>query len=162
MDAAETLFKAVRVPGQVVVYHEVGALEVDTLPGGVCRDEDLHVGVMLERLLDLQSLFAPYATVDHNHRFRATDDGLDSLLEVVQGVLVLGKDNQLLLVGWYRLPILALTVWGFSFVGSLRESCGSEDLGEQVGEFLPLAVLAAATDRLSEAFEPLERADFGS
>ena len=35
MDAAEALFQAVGVPGQVVVDHEVGALEVDALAGGV-------------------------------------------------------------------------------------------------------------------------------
>ena len=35
VDAAEALLQAVRVPGQVVVDHQVGALQVDAFAGGV-------------------------------------------------------------------------------------------------------------------------------
>ena len=38
VDAAEPLLEAVGVPGQVVVDHQVGALEVDALAGGVGGD----------------------------------------------------------------------------------------------------------------------------
>ena len=41
VDAAEALLEPVRVPGQVVVDHQVGALEVDALAGGVGGDQDL-------------------------------------------------------------------------------------------------------------------------
>ena len=41
VDAAEALLDAVRVPGQVVVDHQVGALEVDALARRVGGDQDL-------------------------------------------------------------------------------------------------------------------------
>ena len=40
VDATEALLDAVGVPGQVVVDHQVGALQVETLAGGVGRDQD--------------------------------------------------------------------------------------------------------------------------
>ena len=48
VDAPEALLDAVGVPGQVVVDHQVGALEVDALAGGVRRDEDLNGLVLRE------------------------------------------------------------------------------------------------------------------
>ena len=69
VDAAEALLEAVGIPRQVVVHHQVGALEVDALARGVRGQQHLHLGVVLERLLRLQPLLAPHAAVDH-------DDGL--------------------------------------------------------------------------------------
>ena len=43
VDAAEPLLEAVGVPGQVVVDHQMGALEVDAFAGGVGGDEDLRL-----------------------------------------------------------------------------------------------------------------------
>ena len=51
VDAAEAQFEAVRVPRQVVVHHEVRALQVDAFARGVGCQEDLHLRVMAERLL---------------------------------------------------------------------------------------------------------------
>ena len=55
VDAAEPLLEAVRVPRQVVVDHQVGALEVDALARGVGGEQHLHVGIVLERLLRLHA-----------------------------------------------------------------------------------------------------------
>ena len=104
------MLEPVGVPGQVVVHHEVRALEVDALPRRIGRDQDLHFGVVLEGLLDLQALFAPDAAVDHRHSFRATKDRLNPALEVVERVLVLGEDDQLLLGGWCWLRCRIFTV----------------------------------------------------
>ena len=73
VDAAEALLEAVRVPGQVVVDHQVGALEVDALAGGVGGEQHLHLGVVPERLLRLQPLLAAHAAVDHDDRLRAAE-----------------------------------------------------------------------------------------
>jgi hypothetical protein len=51
MDAAEALLQAVRIPRQVVVHHEMGALEIYSLASSVGREEHLHLGVVPERLL---------------------------------------------------------------------------------------------------------------
>ena len=67
VDAAEALLEAVRVPRQVVVDHQVGALQVDALAGGVGGQQHLHLGVVPERLLRLQPLLAAHAAVDDDH-----------------------------------------------------------------------------------------------
>ena len=56
VDPPEALFDAVGVPGKVVVDHQVGALEVDPLAGGVGGDENDDILVVDERLLYLPSL----------------------------------------------------------------------------------------------------------
>ena len=72
MDAAEPLLDAVGVPGQVVVDHQVGALEVDPLPRGVGREQDLDLRVVQERRLRLCALFPAHAAVDQHDGFVAS------------------------------------------------------------------------------------------
>ena len=96
VDAAEPLLEAVGVPGQVVVDHQVGALEVDALARGVGGEQHLHVRVVPERLLRLQPLLAAHAAVDHDHGLLAAEQGRDAACEVVQRVAVLGEDDELL------------------------------------------------------------------
>ena len=96
VDAAEPLLEAVGVPRQVVVDHQVRALEVDALAGGVGGEQHLHLGVVLERLLRLQPLLAPHAAVDHDDGLCAAEQRRDAVLEVVQRVAVLGEDDELL------------------------------------------------------------------
>ena len=67
VDAAEALLDAVGVPRQVVVHHQVGALQVDALAGRVGGQQHLHLGVVLEGLLRLHALLAAHAAVDHDH-----------------------------------------------------------------------------------------------
>ncbi len=100
VDAAEALLDAVRVPRQVVVDHQVRALEVDALAGGVRGEQHLHLRVVPERLLRLQPLLAAHAAVDDDHGLWPAEQRGDALLEVVQRVAVLGEDDQLL--AWRR------------------------------------------------------------
>ena len=67
----------VRVPGQVVVDHQVGALEVDALAGGVGGDQDLDVLVLRERLLRLAPLLAAHAAMDGDDRLGAAEQVAD-------------------------------------------------------------------------------------
>jgi hypothetical protein len=73
VDAAEALLEAVGVPRQVVVHHQVRALEVDALACGVRGEQHLDLRVVLERLLRLQALLAAHAAVDHDHGFLAPE-----------------------------------------------------------------------------------------
>ncbi len=58
MDAPETLFEPVRIPRQVVIDHEVRALQVDPFARGIGRKQDLHALVLGERFLRLAPLVA--------------------------------------------------------------------------------------------------------
>ena len=100
MDAAEALLQAVRIPRQVVVHHQVRALEIDAFAGGVGGQQHLHLGVVPERLLRLHPLFAAHAAVDHDDRLFAAEQGRDAAFQVIQRVAVLGEDDELLV--WRR------------------------------------------------------------
>ena len=97
VDAAEALFEAVGVPGQVVVDHEVGALEVDALAGGVGREQHAHLRVVAEGLLRGAALLAAQSAVDGYDSRLAPEAGGDALVQIVERVAVLGEDDQLLL-----------------------------------------------------------------
>ena len=50
VDPAKALFDAVGVPGQVVIHHKVGTLEVDPFSGGIGSEQYLDAGVVPEGL----------------------------------------------------------------------------------------------------------------
>jgi hypothetical protein len=95
VDTAEALLQPVGVPGQVVVDHQVGALEVDTLASGVGGHQDLDRLVLREALLRLPPFVAPDATMDRDDGVRPADQSADPVDEVVQGIAVFGEDHQL-------------------------------------------------------------------
>src|SRR5690606_8808620 len=161
VDAAEALLQPVRVPGEVVVDHQVRALEVDPLAGGVGREEDLDLRVVSERLLGLEPIFAPHPAMDHDDRLLPAEEGGDPLVEVVQRVPVLGEDHQLLPRRWLGRGDSGAPVRRPRLGDAVRDRDGGEDLTEEGGEFAPLLVLAATPDLLRERLEPLQDLDLG-
>ena len=77
VDAAEALLDPVRVPRQVVVDHQVRALQVQALAGGVGGDQDLDVAVLGELLGDLAALVTAHAAVDRHDRVGSAEQGAD-------------------------------------------------------------------------------------
>ena len=94
VDAAKTLFDAVRVPGQVVVDHQVGVLQVDAFAGRIRSNQDEHGGVVAEFFLYFAAFVAVGAARDGAHAFRTAEQVGDACGEVVQGVFVFGKDDE--------------------------------------------------------------------
>ena len=72
MDSPETLFDAIWVPGQVVVDHEVGPLQVDAFAGSVGGDQDLYSRVLTEGVLYAFAVLASYSSVDRHNRVGAS------------------------------------------------------------------------------------------
>ena len=106
VDATEALLKAVRVPRQVVVHHQVRPLQIDALARRIGGQQHPHHGVVLERFLCLQPRVAAHAAVDEDHRLVVAQERDDAVLQVVQRVPVLGKEDQLLAAcrdGWRQL-----------------------------------------------------------
>ena len=90
VDAAHALLEPVRVPRDVVVDHQVAELEVDALAGRLGGDHDLRLLAEVALLLD--PLAQLHSAVDHCD-LEVRREVLD---EVVEGVLVLGEDEELL------------------------------------------------------------------
>ena len=60
----KALFQTVRVPGQVVVHHQVRALQVDAFARGVGGEQHLDLRVVAERFLGLEPILATHAAVN--------------------------------------------------------------------------------------------------
>jgi len=96
VDATEALLQAVGVPWQVVVDHQVGALQVDALARCVGSEQPLHLRVVPARLLGLQALLTAQAAVDKDHRVLAPEQRAHAGVEIAQRVAVLGENDELL------------------------------------------------------------------
>ena len=79
VDTTEALLDPVRVPGQVVVDEQTGALQIDALAGGVGSDEPVHVGLLRERLLGLAAQLALHPAVDPHNRLGAAEQGSNTV-----------------------------------------------------------------------------------
>ena len=99
VDAAEALLDAVRVPGQVVVHHQVGTLQVDALPGRVRGEQHLHLRVVQEGFLGLAAVLAAHAAVNDDDGVGPAQQSPDASFEVGESVPVLGEQDQLLVRG---------------------------------------------------------------
>lgn len=95
MDAPEALFDPIGIPRQVVIHHQVCSLQVESLAGRVGGQKDLAVAVFGEFLGDRAAFFAADTAVDGLDGARPADQGSDPCGEVVQGVAVLGEDDEL-------------------------------------------------------------------
>ena len=80
VNASKSLLKTVGVPRQVVVDHQVGALQVDALGGRIRCQQDLDLGVVPKRLLGLEPLLATHTTVNHHHRLLAAQQRSNAVL----------------------------------------------------------------------------------
>ena len=96
-------------------------LKVDTLAGGISRDQDKDVLILDKRLLNLAALLAGHPAMDHHNRLSVTEQSPELSDKVVQGVAVLAEDDQL--------PAVT--------TGIEHLFCALD----QIREFLPLAVL---------------------
>ena len=94
VNAPKALLDAVRVPGQVVVHHQVGHLKVHAFACGIRRDEDHDVRVLAKLLLCSEPVLAPRPAVDLDHRHTA-EQVAHLLHEVVERVAMLGEDEHL-------------------------------------------------------------------
>ena len=164
MDAAKTLFEPVGVPGQVVIDHQVGALEIDALAGGVGGQQHPHTRIVLEGFLNLQALLAADAAVDDDDGVRAAEEAGDAVVQIIERVAVLGEDDQLLMRRGLRRRDRAGAMGCEGFRGAIgpRQARRGEDFAEQAGEFGPLGIGAAAAHGERLGFERLERFDLAA
>jgi hypothetical protein len=68
MDTAEALLEPVRVPGKIVVHHQVGALEIDALPRSVGRQQNLDLGIVPEGFLRIEAFFPAHAAMNDDEQ----------------------------------------------------------------------------------------------
>ena len=95
VDAAKPLLDPVRIPGQVVVDHQVrAALKVDAFAGCIVGDHDADDGIAVEGCDRGASRFAGDAAMDDDDAIRP-DGGRNLLLKVFQGISRFSEDDDL-------------------------------------------------------------------
>jgi hypothetical protein len=142
VDAAEALLEAVGVPRQVVVHHEVGALQVHALARRVGGHEHAGLGVLAEAVLGEAALVAAHGAADGHHRAPAAQKRRDLAHQVVQGVAVLGEHDE-----------LEAAARGVAQQGVVLQDAA---------ELVPLAVGAARAHLGGAVLEAGERLDLGA
>ncbi len=156
VNPAEPLLQSVGIPGQIVVHHQVGALEVDAFAGRIRGEQHLHVRVVAEGFLGLEPVLAAHAAVNPNNRLLTSQQGPDAPVEVTQRIPVLGENDQLLLRRRGRPGNLAGT--GNVHLRDLSgEPTCCEDFTEQAGQLSPFGVRAASPQFKRKTFQILER-----
>ena len=140
VDATEALFQFVGVPGQIVVDHEVGALEVDALAGGVVGDHDEDILVVNEGIDGLAAIFPAHAAMDDDHGLVAAQRIADAVGEIVQRVPGFGKDDE-----------LAPVAFGVFHQGIIEDAF----------ELFPLGIRAGAPQLSGLFLQALEGLDLG-
>ena len=117
MDAPKPLLQAVWIPRQVVVDHQMGALEVDAFAGRIVRHHHHDVRVMHERFDGPAPILPSDTSMDDDHCLGPTEAGPDLSGEVLQCVAGLGEDDELA-------PIAA----GIGHQGVIENACELEPL----------------------------------
>ena len=130
MDSPKALFKTVGVPGQVVVDHQVGALEVDSFTGSVGCQQHLNGWVVFERFLYLETMFPACASVDNDHSILASKKSGDAFFQIVECIAMLGENNQLLVRRRLGRRNWTGTIGHFRF-NQLLPRCGGEYFTKQ-------------------------------
>ena len=80
VDTTEALLQPIRVPGQVVVDHQMGALQVDAFSRSVSRQKYLDLRIVPEGFLHRQASLAAHAAVDDDDRRLAAEQRRDALV----------------------------------------------------------------------------------
>ena len=96
MNAPKSLLDGVRIPGQVVIHHEMRTLEIDAFAGGIGGEQHLHFGIVAEGFLSRHPFLAAHAAMDGDDSLRPAEQSSDAGLQVIQRVTMLGKDDELL------------------------------------------------------------------
>ena len=101
VNAAKPLLDSVGIPWQIVIDHQVRALQVDALARRIGSDEHPHLGILAKRLLSGTPRIPVHAAFDGQNDTLVTEQRRDLLRKILQGVFMLGEDDEL----------LALAIW---------------------------------------------------
>ena len=161
VDAPEALLQAVRIPGQVVVHHQVRPLQVDSFAGGVGGQQDADFRVLDETLLRFAPDFARQAAVDDRDGFRPSDPGADAPFQVFQRRPVFGEQHQFLARRSRRRRDRSGAVRRAGFGGAAVRDPGEDLALEDAAELEPFGVVAAAAHFGGNPLQPAQRFDLG-
>ena len=93
VDASESLFEAIWIPWQVVIDHQVGVLKVYAFTSGIGSDEHANIWIGTKYRLNAAAFVTVGSAVDGDDAFIVAKHSGDLLVEVVEGIAMLGEDD---------------------------------------------------------------------
>ncbi len=72
----------------------MSALQVDPFPGGIGRQQEIDSGVIAEPFFNCPTFFSLQTAINMNDVLITAKKGSDTFAQIVQGVAVLGENNQ--------------------------------------------------------------------
>src|SRR5438128_1850903 len=94
VNAPEPLLKAVGIPRQIVVHHQVGALEIDPFTSGVGGNQHPDFRVGTEKGLKFQPFVTVRAAMNGDNGIVAAKHTRDFFMEIIESVAVFAKNNE--------------------------------------------------------------------
>ena len=135
VNTSEPLLYLVGVPWKVVVNHQMSALKVNTLAGGIIGNENNHLAVLHKPGNNFPPLFPRNATVYNLNTLGFAQPATDFVSQIQQSVFGFGEDDEL--------PPIAFSVCHQFVI-------------EYLVQLQPLAVIARPQNPESLRFKPLE------
>src|SRR5690606_8230496 len=60
VNATKSLFQPIGIPRQIIVSHQMGALQVYAFTGSVSSDQDLYPRILAKKFLNIAALLSPH------------------------------------------------------------------------------------------------------
>src|SRR3989339_50713 len=92
--SAKTLFNPVWVPWQVIVNHQMCALQIYAFTSRVSSGQNINIFIVCELFLSQLSFFSAYAAMDNDNSFILTNKTSDFISKILEGVFMLRKYNE--------------------------------------------------------------------
>src|ERR1039458_189375 len=136
VDAPKSLLKAIRVPRQIVVDHEIRSLEVHALSGRVGCHQYTHLRIGTEKRLQAPALVPMRAAMDGHNGVAVAEDAGDPAMQVIQRIAMFGENDDLSL--------------------ATRSVTHRRFVLKDLGEFIPFAITAGCDHGLGLLFKLFE------
>ena len=95
MDTTKPLFQPIWIPRKVVIYHQMGSLEIYSFACSIRSNKHQHILVLFELLFYLTSVIPCHAAMDGDYSLSATEQRGYFFLQVIKRVFMFREDDEL-------------------------------------------------------------------
>src|SRR5260370_37632930 len=94
MYAPEALFEPTRVPRQVVVHHQMCALEIDTFSSRVRCNQNLYLAILRETFLGFATFLTPHPAMNLDDSLGAAQQVTNLVDQIFERVAMLRENDE--------------------------------------------------------------------
>jgi hypothetical protein len=95
VNSTKPLLQTIWIPGQVVIHHQMPALQVYAFARRVGGNQNFDIFVLGKGVLRFLSVFSSHLAMNRHNRFGTSDERLNLRDEIIQRVAMLSENDQL-------------------------------------------------------------------